>query len=152
MIQPLRTIHRRAFIGLAVVLPVILLVGLGARRPRPAGRWVPDIATQGDMTRKSDAHWRKHAIRSGFYIDRKQAPDRYVVFEAGEDLSEPDVLLYWAGSEPAGGSLPPQAQLLGALPGTTFLLPSDARAPGYLVLYSLAHQAVIDTAAVENLP
>jgi hypothetical protein len=34
MIQPLRTVHRRGFVGLAVVLPAILAVGLGSRRPR----------------------------------------------------------------------------------------------------------------------
>ena len=34
MIQPLRAVHRRAFVALAVVLPAILLIGLGARRPR----------------------------------------------------------------------------------------------------------------------
>ena len=33
MIQPLRVVHRRAFVALALVLPAILLIGLGARRP-----------------------------------------------------------------------------------------------------------------------
>jgi hypothetical protein len=35
MIQTLRVAHRRAFVGLAVVLPAILLVVLGARTSRP---------------------------------------------------------------------------------------------------------------------
>ncbi len=33
MIQPLRRVHRRAFLVLAIVLPVILFVGLRARHP-----------------------------------------------------------------------------------------------------------------------
>ncbi len=33
MIQPLRVVHRRAFVALSLVLPAILLIGLGARRP-----------------------------------------------------------------------------------------------------------------------
>ena len=31
MIQPLRTVHRRVFILLAIIMPVIVLVGLAAR-------------------------------------------------------------------------------------------------------------------------
>ena len=34
MIQPLRAVHRRTFVALALLLPTILLMGLGARRPR----------------------------------------------------------------------------------------------------------------------
>ena len=36
MIHPLRAVHCRAFVALALVLPAILLIGLEARRPSSA--------------------------------------------------------------------------------------------------------------------
>ena len=33
MIQPLRAVHRRAFVALALILPAILLAGIEARHP-----------------------------------------------------------------------------------------------------------------------
>ena len=47
MIQPLRVIHRRAFVALAVVLPAILLIGLEARRPGQDAAG-PDQESQGN--------------------------------------------------------------------------------------------------------
>ena len=49
MIQPLRAVHRRAFVALALVLPTILLIGLGARRPRLGpGANATDVAGHGE--------------------------------------------------------------------------------------------------------
>ena len=54
MIQPLRVVHRRAFVALALVLPAILLIGLGARRPRlgPSAH-ATDVPDTGNMVRES---------------------------------------------------------------------------------------------------
>ena len=154
MIQPLRTVHRRAFVALAFVLPVLLALGLGARRARTSPATQP--ITEINSAKQSGVQWQKHAIRSRLYagLDTANRPqDIFVTLEPAQNVNEPDLLLYWAGSEPQGGSLPTQARLLGALSASnTFTLPREVNGAGYLVLYSLAHQTVVDTARVENLP
>ena len=73
MIQPLRVVHRRAFVALALVLPAILLIGLGARRPRLGpGAHATDVPDTGNMVRESSNLWQKHSIQSTFY----SKPDR----------------------------------------------------------------------------
>ncbi len=153
MIQPLRTVHRRAFVALAIFLPLILALGLGARRSRPVPATPP--LTEVYAGQRSDTQWQKRAIRSRFYAGPNTVNhprDTFVTFDPTPKLNEPDLLVYWVSSEPQT-SLPPQARLLGALSASrTFTLPQDANGSGYLVLYSLAHQTVVDTARVENLP
>ena len=75
MIQPLRVAHRRAFVGLAVVLPAILLIGLGARSSRPAeGALIADVPATANVVRESSNLWQNHTIHSTFYSrsDRPQ--------------------------------------------------------------------------------
>ncbi len=155
MIQPLRAIHRRAFVSLAIMLPAILLVGLVERRPRP-----PDSTSAAPMpasaylVRKSDTLWRKHKIQSKFYRD-PNSQQIYVLLAPEQDLGEPDLMLYWASNEPHGNTLPAaQARLLGAfVPDKAFVLPQDDVArTHYLVLYSLAHESAVDSAMLEKLP
>ncbi len=144
MIQPLRAVHRRAFVALALVLPAILLIGLGARRPRlgPSAH-VTDVPDTGNMVRESSTLWQKHSIPL----------DTYVVLLPAEELNEPDLLLYWATNAPLGNILPGEARLVGALTtGKAFLLPLNEKAAGHLVLFSPAHQTVFDIAKVEKLP
>jgi hypothetical protein len=154
MIQPLRTVHRRAFVALAVVLPAILLIGLGARRPGLGPVANPtDLQGTGNMVSESSNLWQKHSIRSKFYSKPDHPLDRYVVLLPAQELNEPDLLLYWVANSPEGNVLPGDAQLLGAFSkGTAFLLPSNEKGAGHLVLFSPAHQTVFDTAAVEKLP
>ena len=154
MIQPLRTVHRRVFVTLALVLPVILVAGLGARhrclRPVAPAKQVADSV---HLVRNSTGMWQSHAIQTEFFADSITPDNLYVVLRPAQDPSEPDLLLYWATSQPSGVSLPAEARLLGAfVAGKTFTLPRGAAPGGHLVLYSLAHQSVVDTAAVEKLP
>ncbi len=154
MIQPLRAVHRRAFVALALVLPAILLIGLGARRPRlgPIAN-AADVPDTRNVVKESSNLWQKHSIRSRFYSkpDRPQAI--YVVLQPGQELNGPDLLLYWATDAPQGNVLPGDAQLVGAFStGRAFLLPLNEKGAGHLVLFSPAHQTVFDTAAVEKLP
>ena|SRR5208283_1720197 len=153
MIQPLRTVHRRVFVGLALVLPAILLVGLGARHPRP--RWsVPaaQLPNSAHLLRKSDTLWQKQTIRSEFYSDSDRPGDIYVVLHTAQEAIEPDLLLYWSTDQPQGDSVPARAQLLGAfIAGKVFTLPMSLGRTGYLVLFSLPHHTVFDTARVETL-
>jgi hypothetical protein len=154
MIQPLRAVHRRAFVALALVLPAILLMGLGARHPRQGpGANATDVQGPGNIVSESSNLWQKHSIRSQFYSKPDRPLDKYVVLLPAQELNEPDLLLYWAANAPEGNVLPGDAQLLGAFSkGTAFLLPLNEKGAAYLVLFSPAHQTVFDTAAVEKLP
>ena len=154
MIQPLRAVHRRAFVALALVLPTILLIGLGARHPGFAPRAHPtDVPDTGHIVRESSTLWQKHAIQSKFYSRSDRTQDIYLVYQPAQELNEPDLLLYWSASEPQGNALPGDGELVGAFTnGKAYLLPLDERRSGYLILFSSAHQTVFDTARVEKLP
>jgi hypothetical protein len=154
MIQPLRAVHRRAFVALALVLPTILLIGLGARRPSLGPRaHATDVPDTGNMVRESSNLWQKHSIRSRFYGKPDRPLDTYIVLLPAQELNEPDLLLYWAANAPKGNVLPGEAQLVGAFTtGKALLLPLNEKGAGYLVLFSQAHETVFDTARVEKLP
>jgi hypothetical protein len=154
MIQPLRTVHRRAFVALALVLPAILVIGLGARRPHLLPNANATAVPAGaEKVMESSNLWKKHAIRSTIYAQPQRPLDRYVVLHPAQDLNEPDLLLYWTAEAPAGNVLPGEAQLAGVFaPDKAFLLPSSEKGAGHLVLFSPAHQGVFDTAALEKLP
>ena len=154
MIQPLRAVHRRTFVALALVLPVILLIGLGARRPRLGpSTHATNVPDTGNMVRESSTLWQKHSIQSKFYRKPDRPLDTYVVLLPAEGLNEPDLLVYWATNAPQGNILPGEAQLVGVFTtGKAFLLPLNEKRAGYLVLFSPAHRAVFDTARVETLP
>ena len=154
MIQPLRAVHCRAFVALALVLPAILFIGLGARRPRlgPSAH-ATDVQDTENMVRESSTLWQKHSIQSKFYRKPDRPLDTYVVLSPAEELNEPDLLLYWATNSPQGNVLPGEAQLVSAFTtGKAFLLPLNQKRAGYLVLFSQAHQTVFDSARVEKLP
>ncbi len=154
MIQPLRAVHRRTFVALALVLPGILLIGIGARRPRlgPSAH-ATDVPPTAYLVRESSGLWQKNAIESKFYRNSYRAQDIYVVLQPARELNEPDLLLYWAANASEGNSLPREAQLLGAFTGgKAFPLSLDEKRAGHLILFSPAHQAVVDTAPVERLP
>lgn len=103
------------------------------------------------LLKESDSLWQRHSIRTEFY--GSENPNEIdVVLRPAQPLNEPDLLLYWSGREPKGESLPAQARLLGAYaPGRIFVLALDEGQDGQFVLYSGAHQAVVDTAPVEKL-
>jgi hypothetical protein len=153
MIQPLRVVHRRVFVVLALVLPAILLIGLGARRPLGPITHATDGPESGSMVRESSPLWQKHSIQSRFYRKPDRPLDTYVVLLPAEELNEPDLLLYWATNAPQGNVLPEDAQLVGAFTtGKAFSLPLNGKSAGHLILFSPAHQSVFDTARVEKLP
>ena len=145
MIQPLRVVHRRAFVALALVLPAILLIGLGARRRRQAQRaQITDVPATANIVRESSTLWQKHSIQSTFYSKPDRPLETYVVLQPAQELNEPDLLLYWAANAPQGNVLPGEAQLVGAFStGKAFLLPLNEKRAGYLVLFSPAHQSCV---------
>ena len=154
MIQPLRTVHRRAFLVLAFVLPLVVLAGLEARRTGlPSSVQLGQLPTSTGELRKSDNLWKKHAMRTEFYNDSNHPGDIQVALYPVQELNEPDLLFYWSLDQPTAESLPASAQLLGSfVAGKVFTLPTDVDRAGYLVLFSLPHQTVYDSARVEKLP
>jgi len=154
MIQPLRTVHRRAFVTLAVVLPAILLAGIGARHPgmSPTER-APELPATAYLVRETNGLWSQHSIDTKFY-DRSDRPkDIYVVLRPTQALNEPDLLLYWSTSTPQGNSLPSESLLVAPYAADeAFPLPPENERAGNLILFSLGHQAVFDSARVEKLP
>lgn len=90
-------------------------------------------------------------MSSKFYRNPDRPQDLYVVVAAG--MNEPDLLLYWSNNNPQGDTLPREARFVDEFKvGTPLLFPSEGIHAGSLILFSPAHQAVIDTAKVENLP
>ena len=151
MIQPLRTMHRRASIALALVLPTVLIVGLMARRPaRHSDLKTQNLAAR-QTVRQSDHLWAKHAIRSVFLRDKNDPTAIQVVLEPLDDLSIPDLLVYWSPELSGGGSLPTNAVLLGTFEKSEPLQLQQSNAKGFLILYSLAHQSIVDAAPLESV-
>lgn len=154
MIQPLRTMHRRAFVLLAVVLPAILLVGIEGRRPGtgPTGH-SPELPANAYLVRESNGLWTQHPIATKFYGRSDRPKDIYVVLRPTQALNEPDLLLYWARNTPQGNSLPSESLLVAPYTADqAFALPLEKERAGNLILFSLAHQTVFDSARVETLP
>ena len=154
MIQPLRAVHRRVFVSMAFVLAAVLAVGLGARRPSlRVNSPTPELPASARLLKRSDTVWHKNAIQTEFYADSNGPQQIYVVLKPAKEFSEPDLLLYWTDSQVQGKTLPAQAHLLGAfVAGKAFSLPQVADHGHNLILYSLAHQTIVDAAALERLP
>ena len=151
MIQPLRTAHRVAFVALAFVLSVVIVAGLAARRPRLVSA-SQQLSASAQLVRESGTLWQKHAMRTEFYSDSGRPGDIDVVLIPAEEFNEPDLLLYWSVDPPSGNSLPAAARLVGSfIAGKPFILPPNVDRSGYLVLFSLPHQTIFDTAKVERL-
>src|SRR5258708_773411 len=101
MIQPLRAVHRRAFVALTLVLPAILVIGLGARHPRLGpNAHATDVPDTRNLVRESSNLWLKHSIQSNFYSKPDRPQDIYLVLQPTQDFNEPDLLLYWATNAP----------------------------------------------------
>jgi hypothetical protein len=75
-----------------------------------------------------------------------------LILKPSRDLSDPDLLLYWVDHDVSVAADLSDARLLGSVSaGKSFSLPNDKQ-HGVLILYSLAHMAIVDKANVEGLP
>ncbi len=154
MIQPLRTVHRRAFVALALVLPAVLLAGIEGRHPGMSlTRRAPELPASAHLVRESNGLWTQHSIATKFYGRSDSSKDIYVVLRPMQPLNEPDLLLYWSINTPQGKSLPSESLLIAPYTADeAFTLPLDKERAGNLILFSLGDQAVFDSARVEKLP
>lgn len=154
MIQPLRTVHRRAFVALALILPAILLAGTEARHPGTSVMGsAPELQATAYLVRESNGLWTQHSINTKFYGSSRSPKGIYVVLRPMQALNEPDLLLYWSTNTPQGNSLPGESLFVAPYTADeAFALPLDKERAGNLILFSLAHQTVFDSARVEKLP
>lgn len=148
MILELRQKHRHIMSAMAAILPIVLIVGVNARRPIPVLDAAPSVlmnsqtADQRLWTRND--LWPSHQILTTL----RGASNRSRTIEfAFSELIGPDVLVYWTAGErtPNRRGLPKNAQFLGALADRERLeLPTTLqRARGRFVLYSLANQEIV---------
>jgi len=159
MIRSHRRRHFRVFASLAVLLPLVLVAALSSRQRAPVMDPAPAVldGRAGDGWTAIDSG---EAQVGGTVIELRllesiAAPARLgVELMPASALRAPDVLVYWsAASETVNGGLPSDAVLLGPLAGPRlgrFALPVNRGGqPGSLILYSVAHRAVLGTI---NLP
>jgi hypothetical protein len=150
MIQPLRNIHRRVFIALAALLPLILVAALKARHPFPVvSTAMLSVPQYSPPLKQPSVAWNKNSFDTEFYADPNNAEGLLVVLRPRRDLDDPDLLLYWAAGNSPGINA---AHLLGSFrAGNAYSLPVEIDR-GSLVLYSLAHGEIVDSASIEGLP
>jgi hypothetical protein len=135
MIQPLRTLHRRTFYVMALIVPTIFIVGIrhqDQQSPHPSPRYA---ALKGD-----EAHWPSGLLATR--SDRQQ-----ITIHVLKPLRVPDPLLYCAPSTSKLQDLPDEAVLLGPVRDGGSL-PASCN-DGSLVLYSLGHRAIVDQLLLE---
>jgi len=157
MIAPLRVLHRRTVLVLAVLVPAGLALALGARRSpaTAAGTSIPSAPEQSAAPdRDLSSHWSRVDVATLLW----EAEGR-IELRPRVDLARPDLLVYWqpnAQRAPATEAPGRDARLLGSLVGVEprrFSLPAEAtragRARGSLVLWSLAHGERADALDLE---
>jgi hypothetical protein len=142
MIQPLRDRHRFAFLALAVIVPVVFVIGLVSRPTDPVAT---DSRTRDiDSAHARSLHW-PHARISVEQLDGGRL--RFV-----GDAEVPDPLLYCT-REPVGERLPGDAVFVGEYAsGTDYAVPQPCSPNANWVLVSGATRAVIDSAAIGVRP
>jgi hypothetical protein len=151
MILPLRQRHRRIAISLGVVLPILFIAGIAARKPVPSmpslpsetGTFAPGPATR--VWARSDL-FAKTAVQVRLVRENVANGRAALEFSATRDLVKPDLIVYWiAGNPKVIETLPDNALLLGAFSSPSLLLPPKVSTEsGVLVLYSLANNEIVD--------
>jgi hypothetical protein len=157
VIRPLRVLHRRAVIVLAVALPVLFALGLAARRgPRteaPPAALLPPPAAEPVHATDLGALWPDFAVGAELGTDPADPGRLLLRLIPGAPVEAPDLLVYWAAAPAAAGRLPADAVLLGALAGTapaSYPLPAGAAHGGRLILYSLGWGRLLATAPLKR--
>ncbi|HKX30284.1 MAG TPA: hypothetical protein VJ302_21520 [Blastocatellia bacterium] len=154
MITSLRSRHRIIVTSLALLVPVMFVSGLIARRPFPVSSRLPAIQSDPASEEVSVIYedrdlWKGLAVTARIMTANGNSPTMLLELQATHDLAEPDLLVYWGESRPSPDRPAGSAVLLGRLSGTRIeRLPLSARAlsgTGYLTLYSLAHAKTIAT-------
>ena len=151
MILSLRKQHHRAFIGLAVALPVVFAVGISMRETAPVVAGLPAALGPAAQSYKSVGQphlnlFTNTSLQVRFLSDPKESGLVAIQFIGSGNIVRPDLLAYWVAGNPAvAGTVPDNAILLGAFGSGALALPDKAaRSEGILVLYSLADGEIVD--------
>ena len=92
-----------ASVALALLLPTILIVGLGARRANETAF----LAVQPENSAPTKAAlWHNRTMRSDYGSDPNAPQNTYVIVSPERELNEPDLLIYWVTGPVKGDSLP----------------------------------------------
>ena len=151
MIRPLRQRHRRMVTFLGVLLPVVLVAGIAARKPVPDMTSLPAelVASRQNFAatewERADL-FTKNPIQVRLLRESTGAGRSAVMLSAAKDFVKPDLIVYWiAGNPSLTDTLPDKARLLGGFEAKALLLPAEAsETNGLLVLFSLANGEVVD--------
>jgi hypothetical protein len=136
MIQPLRSIHRRAIYVLALGLPVLLVSSLLARHPEIHASTSPSY----DSSRRST---------NGFAF--VEVTGESMTLSANRLRAHPEILVYWAPEDRAT-KLDTNSTYLGRLPASESLTVARPTRSGTVLLYSPSTETVIDSAFVGATP
>jgi hypothetical protein len=147
MIQPLRNYHRWIFEGLGVVLPIIFLAGL-AVRPSATQSFSAATPIAGKKIVESTSAWKNHIITTRLYSNDSGIS---LQLQPASSLNQPDLLLYWSTETvPPSSGLGENATLLGGFEANrVYQLPLGSKR-GNLLLYSLAHRQLVDSAVLDT--
>jgi len=148
MIQPLRRIHRIAFLCLGIILPLLFVSGLMARHKLQLTPPTRQSLSTGTLIEKLSVNF--DGRRSVLELYSAASDPAKVQIISEEPLVAPDVLVYW--SEMNGSvALPSDAQLLGVFkPEQHYEIPLLQNSHGELILFSAARQQVIGTFPFEG--
>lgn len=157
MIRSLRRRHRVMTTAIAIILPLLFMAGIAARKAIPRMEIPPALAPAEEkfselIFRKSN-FWPELDIAARVFADSIPPSRLAVELHPQRYLKIPDILVYWSETPAsAGDKMPESAYLIGTLAGTEqrrFPLPPAALdSDGTLILYSLAQQKVIGIAAL----
>ena len=136
------------FVVLAATLPALLAAALWWRESVPSmeAHEAPSL-TGLTVELERDDLWPGLPIRTALYRGPRGA---VLIVQALEEIPRPDLLVYWTRAGTGRDRLPGDAVLLGPLTGlepARFELPDPQ---GRLMLYSLGHQELLATAALEH--
>lgn len=151
MIRSLRSAHRVVFLVAAVILPVLLVEGLRARRPLPLAA---AVALPSAAPASPPLTWSTSAGSAIVTLVRAGTDSNAldVQLSPATAFRGPDLLLYWTSRSLPVDDVARLDVLLGAVsgqPARRFRLPPDVR-PGHgsLLLFSLAHNNVVGAMAL----
>jgi hypothetical protein len=150
MTLPLRRRHRRIIVVLAVLLPLLFVVGISLRRNVPQSENLPAELSPQPVTFTATGYERedlfeKSPVRVRIFRD-DESGTLAVGLTAPRDFLKPDLMVYWSDSRLAASeTLPADAKLLGAFVSAVLVLPTEASTTdGQLTLFSVANHKIVD--------
>jgi len=154
-----RRLHRRMFTALAFIVPAMLGAALIWRPTVPPVADIdPALRAPGGFP--DPGEWRPRVVDTGkhtFQVQGRANPDgkgATLVIRPETVLLKPDLLVYWAPRDDVAQQITDDAILVGSLSGTSrrlLRLPEAAASgDGELLVYSLAHQEIVDRIALRD--